>query len=214
MTPTGRFGRDAQQFFESVYQETPPWEIGAPQPDLLSLFEDFPPSGPILDAGCGSGDLAIYLARNGHEVAGADVVASAIEQAREKAVSLPEEVRQRLEFVVADASQPSQLGRRFGSVVDSGFLHLFDPQELDRIIPDVREALRPEGRLYLLAFAQEFDIPRSPRAVSAEEIHTRFRPEMGWRVLEVRVGEFRNRIAPVPATVACVERVEQARTDW
>ena len=84
-----RFGSDPLDFFNSVYQNIAPWEIGVPQPAMVALIEKYPPTNPILDLGCGSGDLAIYLAKLGHQVVGIDFVESAIKNAQEKATSLP-----------------------------------------------------------------------------------------------------------------------------
>jgi hypothetical protein len=44
------------------FQETAPWNIGKPQPNLIKLFEQYPLSGPVLEIGCGAGDLAIAIA--------------------------------------------------------------------------------------------------------------------------------------------------------
>lgn len=207
MIPERRFGPDAQEFFEAVYRETPPWDIGAPQPALLALFRDYPPADPILDVGCGSGDLALHLASGGRHVVGIDLVPAAIDQAREKATERLEAGADRVEFIAEDATRPSSLGRTFGSIVDSGFLHLFDPDECDRIIPEFARVLVPGGRLYLLEFATEFPIPKSPRAITADEVRRRFTESGGWRVLSLQEAEFVNRIAPVAATAACIERV-------
>ncbi len=201
-----RFGPDPQAFFETVYEETPPWDVGGPQAAMAELLAEFPPLDPVLDVGCGSGDLAIALAERGLSVMGVDFAAAAIEQATEKAARLPSRIARRLDFRVADALQPSRLPHRFGAVVDSGFLHLFDPPECDRFAADLATALVPGGRYYLLAFAIEFPIENSPRAVSADELHARFAPERGWRLLACRPAEFASRIAPVPAIAACVER--------
>jgi len=46
---------------------------------MATLVKQFPPRGPVLDVGCASGDLAIHLARLGHEVLGVDFVQDAIE---------------------------------------------------------------------------------------------------------------------------------------
>src|SRR5690606_27872791 len=119
-----RFGPDPLAFFETVYREPAPWDIGGPQPAMVDLLAAWPPDGPILDVGCGTGDLAIHLARAGYETLGIDFVEAAIVQAQEKRSRLPSDVADRVEFQVADALRPSRLGRSFGAVVDSGFFHL------------------------------------------------------------------------------------------
>lgn len=201
-----RFGSDPLAFFEAVYREPAPWDIGGPQPAMTALLAEYPPEGPVLDVGCGSGDLAIHVAQGGLPALGVDFVEEAIVQARAKRDALPPEVAQRLDFRIADALHPSGLGRSFGAMVDSGFYHLFDTDTCDRFVDDLARALRPGGRYYLHEFAVEFSIPNVPRKVSDAEVLERFTPTRGWRVLAVRPGEFLSRIAPVPATLACIER--------
>jgi SAM-dependent methyltransferase len=175
---------------------------------MSALLAEYPPLDPILDVGCGSGDLAISLAQFGHRVVGVDFVETAIAQAREKAASLPVEVARLLEFRVADALKPSRLGQRFGAVVDSGFYHLFEPDQCNPFVDELAQALLPGGRYYLLAFAVEFSVTNAPRQVSIDEVQARFTPERGWRILNLRSTEFLNRVAlPVPATGACIERL-------
>jgi SAM-dependent methyltransferase len=203
-----RFGLDPRSFFDSIYNQTPPWDVGGPQPAMSALLAEYPPLNPILDVGCGSGDLAISLAQLGHQVIGVDFVQAAVAQARAKASSLPPEVAHLLEFQVADALSPSLLPQQFGSVVDSGFYHLFEPEQGDRFIDDLARALLPGGRYYLLAFDIEFSIDNAPRKISAEEVRARFTPERGWRILTLRPTEFLNRVAlPAPAISACIERL-------
>ena len=141
-----RFGSDPLDFFNSVYQDIPPWDIGAPQPAMSALLNKYPPTGPILDLGCGSGDLSIHLAQLGYQVTGIDFVEKAIANCRERAGSLPPQVTQLLDFKVADALKPSLLRRSFGAVVDSGFFHLFDPGQCDRLMEEVAQVLLPGGR--------------------------------------------------------------------
>ena len=201
-----RFGPKPQTFFTAVYAEQAPWDIGGPQPALMDLVRTFPPTSPILDVGCGSGDLAIALTKDGHEVLGVDFVPAAIEQARARAGALALAPGARLSFVVADALRPSQLGRRFGAVVDSGFFHLFEPDEGDGFIDDLALALAPGGRYYLLAFAVAFPILHGPRAVTEQEVRMRFTPARGWEVRACHPAEFVIRAGRVPATCACIER--------
>ncbi len=201
-----RFGSDPHAFFNSVYQGSAPWDIGGVQPAMGTMIEQFPPLDPALDLGCASGDLAIHLARLGHEVVGVDFVESAIEQAQAKRSALPDEVAQRLTFRVADATRPSALGR-FGSVFDSGFLHLLDDAETDRLVEDLAVALVPGGRLYLHEFAVEFPIENVPRAITEDELRARFTQVAGWRILHVASVEFLNTVAaPTVAIAACIER--------
>lgn len=137
---------------------------------------------------------------------GIDFVDAAIRQAREKVRQLSPEIASRLELEVADALYPSRLGQEFGAVVDSGFFHLFEPEVCDRFVDELASVLVPGGRYYLLAFATEFAIPNTPRAVSEAELRQRFTLERRWRVLEIRTAEFQSRIAPVPAIAGCFEK--------
>ena len=203
-----RFGADPHAFFKSAYHVIPPWEIGGPQPAMSALLAQFPPTDPILDVGCGSGDLTIYLAQLGHQVIGIDFVEAAVANAQEKVRSLPAKVACLLDFQVADALKPSLLQRQFGSVVDSGFFHLFDPDQCDRFVDDLGLTLLPGGRYYLHAFAVEFPIPNAPRQVTADELRRRFTSEKGWLIQDIQSVEFLSRVAPpVSAISACIERL-------
>jgi SAM-dependent methyltransferase len=200
-----RFGVDPQAFFAAIYQDTPPWDIGAEQPALTAMFADYPPAGPVLDVGCGSGDLAIALAARGLDVLGLDFAAPAIAQAEAKRRALPAATASRLSFSVGDALRPSVRQRRFGAIVDSGFFHLFDQPTRDGFAADLSLALRRGGRYYLLAFAIEFAMPNTPLKVTEEELRRRFSADRGWRLLDLRAVEFASRLQPVPAVAACVE---------
>jgi SAM-dependent methyltransferase len=72
----------------------------------------------VLDAGCGTGRVAIELARRGVEVVGVDVDASMLATARRLAPELPW-VRSDLAYL--------DLGRRFEVVVMAGNVPIFTP---------------------------------------------------------------------------------------
>ena len=175
----------SSDFFDSAYGETPPWDIGEAQPDLIALFNEYPPAGPVLDLGCGTGDLALALARRGLTVLGIDLAEAAIHQARAKAAAVAD-VGRLTEFRVGDALHPAQFPGPFGSVVDSGFFHLFGPLDRERLARDLAATLADGGRYYLLGCAFDSLIPNALRQVREAELRALFTPEHGWRVLALR----------------------------
>lgn len=195
-------------FFESAYDGAPPWDIGEPQPDLIALLDEFPPSGPVLDVGCGTGTLSLALARRGLQVLGVDGAEAAIRQAQAKAAADPEAGRL-IEFRVGDALHPENLPGPFSAVVDSGFFHIFGKSERDQFAERLAKAILPGGRYYVLGFAFDSPVGRAPREVTESELRERFAPERGWRILAVRPAKFIVRRAPqgVPAIAACMERL-------
>ena len=203
-----RFGSDPRAFFKAVYQNIAPWDIGAPQPAMAALITTYPPTGPILDIGCGSGDLAIYLAQLGHQVVGIDFVESAIKSAQDKVSSLPPETAQLLSFQVADALKPSLLQKSLERLWILAFIICLDSNQCDQLIDEVASILRPNGCYYLHEFAIEFPVPNVPRQITVDELQARFTVEKGWHIREIQTVEFLSQVAPpVPATCACIERL-------
>ena len=196
-------------FFDAAYHGAPPWDIGEPQPALLALLDEFPPTGLVLDVGCGTGALTLELAGRGLHVLGVDLIAAAIDQARAKASANPK-LAQRVEFRVADALQPSRLPGPFGAVVDSGFYHVFGTPERERFVNDLALALAGGARYYLLGFAFDSPYPFAPRQVSEHGLRAQFTPERGWHILVVRDARFKLRgsRSEVPAIAACIERTQ------
>lgn len=77
-----------------------------------------PRPASVLDAGCGTGRVAIELARRGVEVVGTDVDPAMLATARRRAPDLS--------WVEADLTDPGfDLGRRFDAVVLAGNVLLF-----------------------------------------------------------------------------------------
>lgn len=94
----------------------------------------------VLDAGCGTGRVAIELARRGvAEVVGADVNASMLATARELAPAI--------EWVESDLCE-LDLGRRFDVVVMAGNVPLFTPPGTHAaLVVGVARHVAPEGIL-------------------------------------------------------------------
>jgi SAM-dependent methyltransferase len=95
----------------------------------------------VLDAGCGTGRVAIELSRRGYAVMGVDVDESMLEAARAKA---PE-----LTWTSGDLANPElDFGLTFDVVVMAGNVLIFVPPGTEgQVIDNAARWLRPGGRL-------------------------------------------------------------------
>jgi SAM-dependent methyltransferase len=165
--------------YDAAYTGVPNWDIGRPQRAFVYLAEAGRVESPVLDVGCGTGELSMFLARRGHDVLGIDVAPTAIAQARAKARWR----RVDATFLVWDALRVdafAEAGLTFRTVVDSAMLHVFGSAERDRFVEALREVVRPGGMYFVLGDARPDG--RSVYGLTPEELRDRFRPERGWRV--------------------------------
>jgi SAM-dependent methyltransferase len=105
-----------------------------------ALVDSYGP-GSVLDAGCGTGRVAIELSRRGHAVVGVDVDESMLEAARAKAPTLP--------WVCGDLADPGlDFGQSFDVVVMAGNVLIFVASgSEEQVIANAARWLRPGGRL-------------------------------------------------------------------
>ena len=190
----------------SYYNGPAPWDIGQAQPAIARLASEGRFAGPVLDAGCGSGENALHLAALGLCVVGFDVAETALAMAREKARKreLPVEV----EFVVADAFQLERLGRRFASVLDSGLFHTFDHDEQPRYAASLASVTEHDGTLYLLCFSDNGP-DLGPHPVSQKDLRAAFNPGIGWNVIGIEPDRVGTRFHEhgAPAWLATIKRL-------
>src|SRR5215218_8541038 len=100
-----------RETFESMYAGKAPWDIGKPQPMFVEVADRV--TGSVLDAGCGTGENALFFAGRGHEVLGIDFLEWPVREAERKAA----ERGLSAEFLRRDALDLATLGRRFDSVL-------------------------------------------------------------------------------------------------
>ncbi len=189
-------------FFDTAYQGVPPWETGRPQPGIVALEEAGEIGGSVLDAGCGTGENALYLAGRGHEVLGVDAAPRAIEIAEEKA-------RERgvaAAFLVHDVLDLPSLGRTFETVIDAGLFHTLSDDDRPRYVRGLAAVLRPGGRYFMLAFSELEPPGYGPRRVTQAEIRAAFAG--GWRIDSIRPAAFESSLREGPrAWLSSIARV-------
>jgi SAM-dependent methyltransferase len=192
--------------WDASYQDGPaPWDIGGPQGAVVRLGERGAFAGAVLDAGCGSGDNALYVASLGLPVLGFDVAETALATAREKAAERGLDA----EFVVADALRLGRLGRRFDTVLDSGLFHTFDADERPRYAASLASATGSGGTLYLLCFS-DAGPDTGPHPVGHDEIRSTFLGHAGWEVLEIEPERLQTRYHDergAPGWLATIRRI-------
>ena len=138
--------------YDEIYREGgAPWEIGGPQPALANVL-DLANGPKVLDLGCGTGELALALARRAHQVTGVDISPVAIDAARAKAAAEGLAVR----FEVQDATRLSLPSAPFDSVFDSGLLHnLVRHGGADEYLALLPELAGPGATVFLLAVSRK-----------------------------------------------------------
>jgi SAM-dependent methyltransferase len=181
----------------------PPWDAGAPRAAVLRLCDEDAFTGPVLDAGCGSGEDALEIARRGLDVVGMDVAPTAVAQAREKAAARGIAAT----FEVGDALRLEELGRRFATVLDCGLFHTFDDDERRRYVDGLAAVTAPGATLHLLCVSDR--LPEGPgprRRVSQEELRAAFAG--GWDVVSIEADRLEASFAPdgLPAWRARIAR--------
>jgi SAM-dependent methyltransferase len=165
--------------FDAMYAETPPWDIGRPQPAFLRLAEAGDLRGRVLDVGCGTGEHALMAAGLGLTATGVDAAPTAIGIARRKA----EERKLEARFVVANALDLAALGEDFDTILDCGLFHVFNDDDRARYVASLHDIVVVGGVYYMLCFSDRQPGDWGPRRVSQDEIRSAFAD--GWHVASI-----------------------------
>lgn len=146
-----------------------PWD-GHPIPSRVREAADATEKGRALDLGCGTGDTAIFFAKNGWEVVGVDFVQRALDRAAAKADAAGVRVR----FVRGDVARLDELdvGDGFLLIVDGGLLHGLDDDVRAAYVGHLAGLASPGATLLIIAFATGGG--RGPRGIGRDEVERRF----------------------------------------
>jgi SAM-dependent methyltransferase len=191
--------------WDASYDDGPaPWDTGQAQPAFVRLASQGKFVGPVLDAGCGTGENALHVASLGLEVLGVDVAETALAMAREKAA-------QRglgAEFAFADAFQLERLGRKFQTVLDCGLFHTFDAEEQPRYAASLASVTESGGTLFVLCFSDEGP-DTGPHPVKQDDLRLAFSAARGWNVAAIASDRVQTRFhgeGGAPAWLATIKR--------
>lgn len=164
--------------FAKVYADgNAPWEIGRPQAPFIEVADQV--ENPVLDAGCGTGNTALFFAALGLEVTGIDFVEEAIQCARIKAAKSGLSVK----FLIKDAMSLVDWDERFATVIDSGLFHIYHGDNRQRYVQGLEHVIKPGGRLLLFSFTDE-ETSALGGGVSQQELHEAFAD--GWDIESVQ----------------------------
>ena len=136
--------------FELAYRGKPPWDIGRPQREYVQLEQAGEIVGSVLDVGCGTGENALYLAAQGHDVWGIDFTPTAIQKAQEKAAQRHLTVS----FRVLNVLELHTLGRTFDTVIDSGLFHVFSDEKRPLFVDNLAAVIRRGGTYFMLCLSE------------------------------------------------------------
>ena len=162
-----------------------PWDSGIPPPELVEYVEGGSRLAPgrALDLGCGTGTNVVYLARNGWEATGVDLVGRAIAQARRKASAAGVSAR----LIAGDVTRLDELGVGGGHrlVLDLGCFHTIPVSRRDGYVAGVTRASEASAVLLLFGFAPGA-MRRGFSGVSEAELRDRFAD--GWALEDATRG--------------------------
>ena len=164
---------------------TPPWDTKAPKENVITWREGGWVHGDVLDIGCGLGDNAIYLAKNGYSVTGLDISPTALITAERRAKDAGVDVK----FAAADSTKLEGYADAFDTVIDSGMFHCLDDDGKRSYAAAAHRATRPGATLLLSCFSdadRAEDAAATPRRIRADAARRPWRRGLGYRIAGAR----------------------------
>ena len=190
-------------FKERYKSNDTPWDIGRPDSNLIQVVTKTPIAPcKALELGCGTGDNAIWLSRQGFDVTAVDSSEIAIERARRKALG----AGIRCTFTVASILADKIQGPPFGFAFDRGFFHtLASGGERGRFAEILHRQLQDGGLwLSLIGNCDEKREGHGPPQRSAAEIVIAVEP--CFEILSLAAGHFDSNAPVPPLAWICLSR--------
>ena len=177
----------SREFWDERYSHPGHVWSGRPNVQLVAHVQGLAP-GRAIDVGCGEGGDAIWLARQGWTVTGADISPVGLAKAAAHAQEAGSDVAARITWGPVDlyGDEMEPLGSY--DLVNSQYLHM-PPDVRDRAFARLAAAVGPGGHLLLVSHhPSDLAIPglrpnRSELFYTAEELVARLDPA-GWDILD------------------------------
>jgi SAM-dependent methyltransferase len=197
-----------EEYWEDRYRRHAEHGSRRPSPQLVAEVADLPP-GTALEAGCGEGANAVWLAGSGWRVTAVDISATALRRAREYAASVGAGVEGRIDWVVADLTVAPPVTQSF-DLVTAHYVHPAGP--FDELVRSLADAVAPGGTLLVVVTIPPIPTPRRmPRSASPSR-RKRSRPAstpLGGRSRSPRAGAARTQArGSCCATPSCARSAE------
>ena len=133
---------DWDDYYKNNDVNTMPWFLEKLDHDVSNEINSKTlKEGRFLDLGTGPGTQSKQLSSLGFDVTGSDLSQSAIEKAK-KLYSEPE-------FVVDDILNSKFSDNEFDYIFDRGIFHIFDKNQLDSYLSQIKRILKKNGLLFL-----------------------------------------------------------------
>lgn len=162
--------------------QTPPWDTKAPKENVITWCTNGWIHGQVLDVGCGLGDNAVFLAKNGFHVTGLDISPTALATAEQRAREAGVEVT----FAVSDSTTLDGYTAAFDSVIDSGMFHCLDDDGKRAYAAAVHRATRPGATLLMSCFSDAIPPDEEwPRPSVPEQTLRDVLGDAGWDIVSL-----------------------------
>lgn len=183
-------------YTNEIFGGPPPWNIGEPQPAITELVTAGKVTSPVLDAGCGVGDVALALAEHGYTVTGVDISTVAIDTATKAAADRNLTTATFLQGDLRDLT----FDTTFNTIIDCTLFHSLPPEARDDYIQVIYAAAAPGAVLHMLVLTTDAIPADSPFPIPNLVTESELRDSVAtaWDIVDVQRSTVLVFLPPVP----------------